>query len=142
MKDYRVKEIFRNLLAIATGAIIAFLLFAFFSLFGYALLSISGTWYGYVVMILIYLMTTGIAGYVTAIISTRKDIFNVIITGLVLILMLLINNNFSFDSTIEEWLIFYCILLLTFAGGLLGIRSKKKKALKDRKASHSGTAEQ
>ena len=56
------------------------------------------------------------------------DMIHVTITGLMLILILLINNDFHFDADqIEEWLLLYSILLLTIIGGLLGIYRKKKR---------------
>ena len=129
----------RHLLAIAAGVISACLLFAFFTLFGYVLLSVSETWYGYTIIIFIYLIITVTAGYITSIICEKKEILNAGITGLGLILLLLINNDFRFDSTIEEWLVLYCILLLAILGGLLGKKRKNKEITKNKNSSLPGT---
>ena len=84
--------------------------------------------------ILTFLFSTGgmicgmlLGGYVTAKVSTRRDIIHILITGIILSLLYLASGDFKLQYfTKKELLILLSPIPIVLLGGFWGIKSKQK----------------
>ncbi len=129
---YPAKEIFRNILSVVAGVLIALVIILSIGLVA-VLLSFSDSRIPRYQAILSDVLLIGgsvlgclIGGYYTAKISTRKDIVHGICTGIVLTLLYALVNDFEFDLRYPDiGIIYFGIIPVVLIGIFIGNKKKK-----------------
>ena len=139
MRDYPAKEIIRNFLSILSGVLVALLLvilinlillFMNLEMIGDASVSSAKEIRYYIFVAISIAISSGVGGYITAKISTRNDVFHIIITGIVLVLLKLIADNFDFSIyDIYERIFLFVIFPFALIGGYWGIKNKNQPSI-------------
>ena len=126
MKDYPAKEKIQNVLSVATGALTGFAFLSFLTFF--LLLALASTANRdtesaensslfAILAVLTTILSSLLAGYITAKISTRKTIIHLVLTGLVLVLIMAAISDFDWKTySVSDW----SGLLLTVPSTILG----------------------
>ncbi len=135
MSERSVTEILKNILSVIAGVgagILVFFaigLFLFFSGIGWRdkeyIRSVDTYWF--IGQILMILLSTVIAGVTTARISSRKNFLYPLITGISLLLLLMLLNDFEFDfRNFATGIAYLVVIPLTLGGAFMIMRSLKK----------------
>ena len=130
--SYPAKEIFRNILSVVTGVMLAVViilpigLLAGLLIFSDSKIPRSQAILSDILLIVGSVLGCIIGGYYTAKISTRKVIVHGIFTGIVLTLLYALVNDFEFDFRYPEiGIIYFGIIPVVLIGVVMGIKIRK-----------------
>lgn len=131
--SYPVKEIIRNFMSVVAGVLIALVIIIPSVIFSWKFSYEDGNIQEDFRVLTFLISTSGmicgmlLGGYVTAKVSTRKDIIHILITGIILSLLYLASGDFKLHYfSKKEILILLSPIPIVSLGGFWGIKSKQK----------------